>query len=162
MVNFISERLDIANVFYDFFAGLGPKHASEVGNSTSDFQSFLSNTNSRISEIDILNISKTLKPKISTSADFISNKLLKTIASIIITPLHHLINLSLETGFVSEEYKIAKAVPLYKSGDCHDFNNYRPISLLIALSKLFEKLVSRLILGFINAHKIVYQHQYDF
>ena len=56
----------------------------------------------RISEIDILNICKQLKPKLSSGADFISNKLLKQIAPIIITPLHHLINLSLETGFCSK------------------------------------------------------------
>ena len=160
--------MDITNGFNDFFAGIGPKLASKVGNSTIHFQSFLPDKNpvsfvfSRISEVDIINISKTLKPKTSTGADFISNKLLKIIAPIIITPLHHLINLSLETGFVPEEYKIAKVVPIYKSGDCHDFNNYRPISLLSAFSKLLEKVVARQILGFINAHDILYQHQYGF
>ena len=144
---FITEYLDIANGFNDFFAGIGPKLASEVGNSTSNFKSFLPDMNpvsfvfSRISEIDILNISKTLKPKISTGADFISNKLLKIIAPIIITPLHHLINLSLETGFVPEEYKIAKVVPIYKSGDFHDFNNYRPISLFVLSLNCWKRLL---------------------
>ena len=165
---FISEYLDIANGFNNFFAGIGPKLASDIGNSPDDFQSFLPDNNpvsfkfSRISEIDILNICKTLKPKSSTGADFISNKLLKTIAHIIITPLHHLINLSLETGYVPKEFKIAKVIPVFKSGDCHDFNNYRPISLLSSFSKLIEKVVARQILGFANTHNLLYQHQYGF
>ena len=76
---FISEYLDIANGFNTFFTGIGPKLASEIGESNISFESFLSDENpasfqfSRISEIDILNICKQLKPKISSGADFISN-----------------------------------------------------------------------------------------
>ena len=110
--------------------------ASEIGASERNFESFLTDRNpnsfqfSKISEVDILNICNQLKPKVSSGADFISTKLLKLIAPIIITPLHYLINLSLETGYIPREFKIAKIVPVYKDGDCHDFNNYRPISLL--------------------------------
>ena len=120
---FISEYLEIANGFNKFFTGIGPQLASETGNSDINFQSFMGEENPvsfefhRISEIDILNICKQLKPKLSSGADFISNKLLKQIAPIIITPLHHLINLSLETGFVPKEFKISKVVPVFKSGD---------------------------------------------
>jgi hypothetical protein len=103
---------------------------------------------SRISEIDILNICKQLKTKMSSGADFISTKLLKQIAPLIITPLHYLINLSLETGFVPKQIKIAKIVPVFKEGDRLDFNNYRPISLLSSFSKFLEKIVAKQILSF--------------
>ena len=62
-----------------------------------------------------------LKPKLSSGTDFISNKLLKHIAPIIISPLHYLINLSLETGYIPKEFKIAKVVPVFKDGDCHSY-----------------------------------------
>ena len=75
------------------------------------------------------------------SLHFISNKILKEIAPIIITPLHYLINLSLETGFVPTEFKLSKVVPVFKDGEKHDFNNSRHISLLSSFSKLFEKIV---------------------
>ena len=103
-----------------------------------------------------------LKPKLSSGADFISNKLFKLIAPIIITPLHYLINLSLESGYIPREFRIAKVVPVFKSGDKHDFNNYCPISLLSSFSKLMEKIVSRQLIGFLNSHNVLYKHQYGF
>ena len=164
----VKDTLEIANGFNTFFAGIGPKLASEIGTSDISFETFLANENpnpfkfSRISEMDIFRICRQLKPKLSSGADFISTKLLKEIAPLIITPLHYLINLSLETGFVPKEFKIAKIVPVFKEGDCHDFNNYRPISLLSSFSKLMEKIVSRQLLRFIHIHGILYKHQYGF
>ena len=103
-----------------------------------------------------------MKPKVSSGADFISNKLLQQIAPIIITPLHYLINLSLESGYVPQELKLAKIIPVFKDGDKHEFTNYRPISLLSSFSKLLEKIVSRQIIGFLNSHNVLYKHQYGF
>ena len=82
----ITDSLEISNGFNTFFAGIGPKLASEIGMSDVSFERFLTKDNpnlfefSRISEIDILNICKQLKPKMSSGADFISTKLLKQMA----------------------------------------------------------------------------------
>ena len=98
--------------------------------------------------------------------DFISiniiKYLLQQIAPIIITPLHYLINLSLKTGFVPTEFNISKIDPVFKSGDSHDFNNYRPISLLSSFSRLVENVVARQLVGFLNSHNLIYKHQYGF
>ena len=48
-------------------------------------------------------------------------------------------NLSFQTGKFPSKMEIAKVVPLYKSGDRHQFTNYRPISLLPQFSKILEK-----------------------
>ena len=103
-----------------------------------------------------------MKPKMSSGADFISTKLLKEIAPLIITPLHYLINMSLETGFVPSEMKLAKIVPVFKEGNCHEYTNYRPISLLNSFSKLLEKIVSKQLIRFLNINQIIYKHQYGF
>ena len=103
-----------------------------------------------------------MKPKISSGADFISTKLLKEIAPLIITPLHYLINISLETGFVPAEMKLAKIVPVFKDGNCHEYTNYRPISLLSSFSKLLERIVSRQLIRFLHINEIFYKHQYGF
>ena len=164
----LTDYLEIAYGFNDFYSRVGPKLASEINYTNVNFESYLTDKNEinfefhRISEVDILKIVRQLKPKVSSGADFISNKLLKEIAPIIITPLHYLINLSLETGFVPSELKLAKVIPVFKDGDKHEFTNYRPISLLSSFAKLLEKIVSRQLLGFLNAHDILYQHQYGF
>ena len=164
----IYDTMEIANGFNNFFAGIGPKLASDIEPSDINFESFLGNPNptsfefSKISEIDILYICRQLKPKMSSGADFISTKLLQQIAPMIITPLHYLINMSLETGFIPNEFKLAKIVPVFKDGDSHDFNNYRPISLLSSFSKLLEKIVAKQLIRFLHINDIIYRHQYGF
>ena len=54
-------------------------------------------------------------------------------------PLKHIVNLSLSTGEVPLLMKTAKVVPIFKSGDPTDVNNYRPISLLSSFGKILEK-----------------------
>ena len=70
--------------------------------------------------------------------------------------------MSLDTGFIPPELKLAKIVPVFKDGNCHEFTNYRPISLLSSLSKLFEKIVYRQLYRFLNINEILYKHQYGF
>ena len=160
--------MEIANGFNNFFSQVGPNLASEIEQSDVSYDSFLSDNNpvnfnfSRISETDILKMCNQLKPKLSSGVDFISNKLLKHIAPIIITPLHYLINLSLESGYIPSELKIARIVPVFKDGDSHSYTNYRPISLISSFAKLLEKIVSKQLVGFLTAHNIIYKHQYGF
>ena len=75
--------------------------------------------------------------------DGISSNLLKKIATQVAQPLSYIINQSLYTGIVPPRLKIARVIPLYKDNQEPDnkFENYRPISLLTALSKVFEKVV---------------------
>ena len=47
----------------------------------------------------------------------------------------------LTTGIFPDKLKIAKVIPLFKKGDKSIFSNYRPISLLPSISKLFEKVI---------------------
>ena len=58
--------------------------------------------------------------------------------------------------------KIAKVVPIFKSGDKHLFNNYRPISILPAFSKILEKIVANKLMKFLETYKLLYKHQYGF
>lgn len=111
---------------------------------------------------EITTLAKCFKPKTSSGIDNISNKLMLTIINYIAEPFSHLVNLSFATGTVPINMKVAKVIPIYKSGDMSSLNNYRPISLLPAFSKLLEKLMYNRLINFIEANNILYKHQYGF
>ena len=81
--------------------------------------------------------------KNSCGYDDISSIFLKRITTSIIKPLTIVINQVLNNGIFPDKLKIAKVVPIFKSGDCGLTNNYRPISLLPVISKVIEKLSIR-------------------
>lgn len=58
--------------------------------------------------------------------------------------------------------KIAKIIPLFKSGTRQQINNYRSISLLPSFSKLLEKLIHKLLYSFLQMHDILYKQKYGF
>ena len=61
--------------------------------------------------------------------------------NLIIAPLTHIMNLSLSSGLVPEQMKVARVIPLFKSGNLSLFTNYRPVSVLPAFSKFLERIV---------------------
>ena len=64
-----------------------------------------------------------------------------------------MINQSLCTGIFPEKLKVAKVIPLYKKGDNHLFDNYRPISLLLTVSKIFRE--KRFLLKYITIFALI-------
>ena len=110
----------------------------------------------------LTNIAKTIKNKTSHGPDMISPKLLKSSLPHFLDPLCHLFNLSFKTGYIPPQLKEAKVIPVFKSGNKHDFNNYRPISLLSSFSKLLEKVVAKQMTGFLYKHKVLYKNQFGF
>ena len=139
----ITDKENIANKFNVFFTNIGEKIAKGInydGNKTyghylnKDIHSSFTFMN--IDEDAINKIIYNLPPKSSSGCDGISTKLLKVIAPVIIKPLTLLINQVLNTGTFPDKLKIAKVIPIFKKGDPSLFENYRPISLLPAISKV--------------------------
>ena len=73
-----------------------------------------------------------------------------------------LFNLSISLSTVPDKSKIAKLKPLYKKGSKTEPKNYRPISLLPLVSKLFEKTVHNQTQQYLQEHKIIYKYQSGF
>ena len=77
-------------------------------------------------------------------------------------PLTHILNLSLLEGVFPSELKVADVLPLYKADDDMLFNNYRPVSLLPVLSKVFERLMYNRLISFLENNKILFKNQFGF
>ena len=80
-----------------------------------------------------------LKPKKAAGLDNIPQKLMKN-SAVIITPfLNHIFNISLPEGKFPGDWKKARVSPIFKFGSRDECDNYRPISILSPISKIFEK-----------------------
>ena len=88
--------------------------------------------------------------------------MLKLVADIIVVPLCRIINLSFSVGVFPDALKISKVIPLHKGGSTQDLNNFRPISLLFIVDKIFEKLMHKRLYEFLVAHEVLFYNQFGF
>ena len=114
-----------------------------------------------VSENEILKIISNFKDS-SAGWDELKPLMMKNIKESIKTPLTHICNKSFSSGLFPFEMKIANVVPIFKSGDDMVFSNYRPVSVLLVLSKLLEQLMYNRIICFINDNGLLYDYQFGF
>ena len=67
-----------------------------------------------------------------------------------------------DLGYLPDSLKLAKEIPIYKKGIKDNIENYRPISILPILSKIFEKLIKTRISSFIEQNNIINNRQFVF
>ena len=79
-----------------------------------------------------------------------------------ITPITYLVNLSIRRGTFPNELKLAKVIPIFKSGNQQLINNYRPISVLPFFSKIYEKVRANFLISFLDANGILSNFQFGF
>ena len=111
-------------------------------------------------ENEVLGVVHSCKSKTSIDSDGLNMKFVKNIIHTIVKI--HIFNSSLVSGVFPDKMKIAKIIPLFKSGIKTEFNNYRPISLLPQLSKILEKLYNNRLSKFVTNSNILNSCQYGF
>ena len=84
-----------------------------------------------------LNIAKSAGP------DGLHPRILKELSVQLAQPLFILFRMSLETGMLPDDWKIAHISPIFKKGHRYKPGNYRPVSLTAVICKIMEKLVRR-------------------
>ena len=163
------DKTVIANKFNIYFASIGIKLASAIrvtGDMT--YTDFLQNpiaqnfTFDPVSKETIIRIINNLNSKTSYGHDGLSSVLLKAIQNDISESLTILINQSLDTGIFPDKLKLAKVIPIFKKDDDMLFNNYRPISILPTISKVFERVIYEQLNSHFNLLNIYYPGQYGF
>ena len=115
-----------------------------------------------VSQLELSQALNKLLDKRSLDLNNISMYLFKKIIHVIQTPLLHIFNRSLVTGIVPSKFKVVKVVPIFKSGDTSDMNNYRPISLICNFCKILEKIVFLRLSDFLAEKNIISPEQFGF
>ena len=103
-----------------------------------------------------------LNPKKSYGIDGIQSKFIKDAASEIKIPITYIINLSISSNVVPNEFKYARVKPLFKKGNRNLPENYRPVSILTVVSKVLEKAIFIQFENYLKNNNILYNHQSGF
>ena len=113
-------------------------------------------------EIETINAIDTLENKSSSGHDGICNKIVKLLKNEISKPLTVIINQMLKTGIFPDSFKTSTIVPLFKEGDHGLLTNYRPISLLPTISKVFERVIYDQMYLYCNNNNLLADEQFGF
>jgi len=103
-----------------------------------------------------------MDPTKAVGLDNLAGRFLKDGAPELSIPITKLINLSILKSVFPEQCKIAKLKPLFKKGSNLEPKNYRPISLLPLISKLFEKIIQNQTQKYLDENNILYRYQSGF
>ena len=139
------------------------QNATTDGVTLSHTDSFTSNHDNfklqEVTYIDVLKSLKSLRNDCSTGYDNIPVSFIKPIAEYIASALTFIINNLIAESKFPDQWKIARISPIPKVTNSTELMDYRPISILPILSKLYEKQVLHQITDFIETQQVYNKHQ---
>lgn len=169
----ITDEKEICECFNDYFSSVGTLLANQIpakyhNNQTNTITPNKAVDAATLSQIapatadEIGKIIDDLNANTSTGLDGISVKTLKCIKNLILASLTQCVNKCLSEGHFPDTLKYAKVTPIFKAGSKLSPGNYRPISVLPVLSKVFEKLLHNRLSLYLNSFNYLSQRQYGF
>ena len=153
----VSEPMEIASLFNNFFTSIESVSLSRKDESIEFIESHINSLKTKgllktsingfsFKRVDVSEVEKLFRDLSTSSSPGISGihpKILKLIPDILLPIFTELFNYCISTNSIPKEWKLAVVTPLYKNkGKRSDLNNYRGISILSPISKIFEKLLS--------------------
>ena len=161
-------NIDMAESFNDFFVNIGTSVESKIPQSNKNFSSYLKQYNNKsiflnaCTDFEIQLVIGSLKSSKACGPNSIPTNILLEFSELLVTPLVSIINMSFKEGVFPSLNKKAIICPIYKKGDKKSCENYRPISLLSNMSKIFERLMYNRLENFLNTSDIIYKFQFGF
>ena len=114
----VSDKTKIANGFNDYFVNVGSTLSSNIYCNVNPLSYVEANPNSMVTPYltvgDIINL---IPPLNNSSADYDDASILKKCIDKYITPITYLVNHSIRQGTFPNELKLAKVIPIFKSGN---------------------------------------------
>ena len=164
----ITNPAELSNEFNNHFAAVGPELSRNIDSRDGDvYQRYITckdqcsqlrptNVNKGYSLLNKLNKSK------ATGLDKISAKFIRECADLICIPICDIFNQSISLGIFPDDWKCARVTPLFKQGDRDNLNNYRPISVISAAAKVFERIAYDQLNAYLEQHDIICKYQSGF
>ena len=167
----IENQYDVANSFNMFFTKIGTELASNISPTNSRPEDYFKDINLNLvptfnfEPIDTARVSSVIdsfSTKKATGPDKVPMRALKENKYWLIPVIAYLTNLAILTSTFPDCLKTARVKPLFKKGNPKECTNYRPISILSALSKIIEKILSLQIRHFLETNFILTDCQFGF
>ena len=163
----LDKPMDIAEAFNNYFCNIAPELDSKLPKTDRNPIHYLKGNyiNSMllptVTTQDTKEVIKLLKNK-NSGIHEIAVSVLKLSQDQITHPLTRLFNQSVATGTFPTKLKIAKVTPIHKSGPVDNPQNYRPISNLFIFSKIFELLMKKHLMHYLESKNILNPNQFGF
>lgn len=164
----VSDPKTIANELNSFFLNIADNITSDIDEPTETFESYLGPSKPKqfsFKEVNSDTIGKaidSLKCKRTLDCDGLTTELIKLCKFELLDPLKLIINQCIRAEIFPDSLKIARVSAIHKKGDTHIFDNYRPISILPVLSKIFERILHIQLTEYFTENKLFYDGQYGF
>ena len=159
---------DKVNALNDFFVDIGSSVEAKIPNVNTLFSDYLKSPNPNSIFLKTCNLSevvqiiKELKLSQTCGHNSFPTNFLKLVSDTLSPIFVVLINKSFSDGIFPELLKVANVVPIFKKNERYKCENYRPISLLSNISKIFEKVMYARISNFLEKHDSIYKYQFGF
>ena len=167
----ISDPPGLSETFNTHFASIGPKLMEKIPfdeNNCSYLEYLSCHTGSNSFELKsttssiVCSLLEKLCKSKATGLDKISARLLRCCPDLLSESLTVIFNCSINTGIFPDEWKCSKVIPLFKHGERGDLNNYRPISIIPVVAKVFERIIFDQIYAFLTDSNLLCNSQSGF
>ena len=164
----ITDNKGIADSINNFYTNVGSSVEAKIPGSKKSFQDYLGNSNhmpillNECSLDEVIKLINNISISKACGPFSIPTKILKEFSNILSPIITVLVNKSLKEGIFPNLLKSALVCPIYKKSDKTKCENYRPISLLSNLSKIFERVMYNRINNFLDTNSIIYDLQFGF
>lgn len=165
--NLLTDDNEICDYLAKYYVQVGVEVADSIAGPANDPLPLVTENTSRflLSPVTTPEVLKTiceLKSSVSPGADGITVKMIKYHKNLFATLFCRLINRSFTSGKFDKSLKVATACVIHKSGDKRKPSNYRFISVLSVVSKIFEKCINTRLLNFFESTGYLSKQQFGF
>ena len=161
----VSDSDNIANAFNNYFVSIGAELSDSISSNVNpmSYVSYVENSMFMpdLKECEVRDVILQLK---NTSAgwDNLPTSIGKKCVDGYLAPLTYILNMCIRQGVFPRELKLARVIPIYKSSSKQSISNYRPISILTFISKVFEKILYNHISQYMDRNDTICSNQFGF